>query len=129
MRRMNPADSGEAFCLRASPPNAGSTGAQLGSWAGVSLNTLLIREILIEACVPLDPAISIARACEPPLGNKPIIASANTPAHRSFFITLSPQQCEWVVGGHVPANFAPKANEMRTKCDFMVSKWNQIPCL
>ena len=89
----------------------------------------MIREILIEACVPLYPAISMARACEAPPGNKPIVASANTPAHRSFFIPMSPQQCEWAVGGHVPTNFAPKANEMRTKCDFMVSKWNQIPFL
>ena len=121
MRCTSPADSDEALCLRARSRSAASTGAQYCSCAGVSLSTLLIRGMLIAACasVPLDPAISRARACESAPGNKPIVASANTPAHRSFFILLNPQRCDWVWAGRVPGNLAPKAYEMRTKCYFV----------
>src|SRR5262245_26660114 len=69
-----------------------------------------MRAILIEAdaCAPVT---SIARACEI-FGNKPVIASANTPAQRSFFIPMSPQQFEWVMAGRYLRIWPPK----RTKC-------------
>jgi hypothetical protein len=32
---------------------------------------------------------------------------------------LNPQRCDGVWAGRVPGNLAPKAYEMRTKCDFV----------
>src|SRR5215510_13463424 len=61
-----------------------------------------------DACAPV---ISMARACEK-FGNKPVIASANTPAQRSFFIPMSPQTFEWVMAGRYLQIWPPK----RTKC-------------
>jgi hypothetical protein len=33
---------------------------------------------------------------------------------------MSPQQFEWVMRRQIPTNFAVKANEMGTKCDFVL---------
>src|SRR6478752_2718098 len=117
MRRTRLVDSVCVCCLRARSRNAASTGAQWCSCAGVNFSTLLMRAMLIEAdeCAPLT-SIACARGI---FGNKPVIASANTPAQRRFFIPMSPQQFEWVMRRQIPTNFAVKANEMRTKCGFV----------
>src|SRR5262245_33911522 len=95
MRRTRLVDSACACCLRARSRSAASTGAQWCSCAGVNFKTLLIRATLIEADAWV-PVTYIARAGEP-FGNKPVIASANTPAQRNFFILMSPQTFEWVM--------------------------------